>query len=98
MSLVKSRSLVLFVVTLAWSLLVLIAYSFLRGYYDTHLLATVVLVRLAVGLAIGVCAGIVVLIARLLRIPWSQFSLLEVIAYVSATTVTGLAAYNFFEL
>ena len=89
---------VLFVSTLAWSLLVLITYSFLRGYYGTHILAVVILVRLAVGLTIGVCAGIVVLIAQLLRVPGSQFSLLKVIVYVSATTVTGLAAYNFFEL
>ncbi len=95
----KSRSLVLLIAMLVWSLLALVTYALLRGYYyDAHLLAAIVSVRLAFGFSIGVCAGVVVLIAQLFRIPGSQFSSLKAIAYVSAATVTGLAVYNFFEL
>ena len=97
MALIQNRNLNIVVLWLALNLLLLVLYSFLRGYHDTHLIATIVSVRLAVGITIGLFAGIVVLAARLSRIPGSQFNLVKLVVYTTTTAVTVLACYNLLE-
>lgn len=83
---------------LAWSLGVLVIYALLRGYYDMHLFAVVVGVRLAVGIAIGASAGVGIVLARFMRVPGPRVSPVKGMVYVGVATIAGLATYNLVEL